>query len=51
MVMQNFHSKNIGKAKDTGTEITFLPSKKIFSSIKFSSKYNSKKIERTCFFK
>ncbi len=25
----------IGKSKDTGTQITFLPSKKVFSSIKF----------------
>ena len=28
--------KVIGKSKDTGTEITFLPSKEIFSSIRFS---------------
>ena len=28
--------KNIGKSKETGTQITFLPSKEIFSSIKFS---------------
>ena len=26
----------IGKSKDTGTEITFMPSKEIFSSIKYS---------------
>ena len=29
--------KTIGKSKETGTEITFLPSKEIFSSIKFLS--------------
>ena len=28
--------KATGKSKDTGTQITFLPSKEIFSSIKFS---------------
>ena len=28
--------KVIGKSKDTGTKITFLPSKEIFSSIKFN---------------
>ena len=28
--------KNIGKSKETGTQIKFLPSKDIFSSIKFS---------------
>ncbi len=28
--------KTIGKSKETGTQITFLPSKEIFSSIKFS---------------
>ena len=29
--------KIIGKSKETGTQISFLPSKKIFSSIKFSA--------------
>ena len=29
--------KVVGKSKETGTQITFLPSKEIFSSIKFSS--------------
>ena len=29
--------KKIGKSKETGTQITFLPSKEIFSSIKFNS--------------
>ena len=29
--------KQIGKSKETGTQITFLTIKKIFSSIKFSS--------------
>ena len=29
--------KAIGKSKNSGTEIRFLPSKKIFSSTKFSS--------------
>jgi DNA gyrase subunit B len=28
--------KSIGNTKETGTQITFLPSKEIFSSIKFS---------------
>ncbi len=28
--------KEIGNSKETGTQITFLPSKKIFSSVKFS---------------
>ena len=28
--------KAIGKSKETGTQITFLPSKEIFSSIKFT---------------
>jgi len=35
--------KEIGKAKDTGTEITFLPSKEIFSSIKFNPSIIQKK--------
>ena len=29
--------KVVGKSKGTGTQITFLPSKDIFSSIKFNS--------------
>ena len=29
--------KVVGKAKQTGTQITFLPSKEIFSSTKFSA--------------
>jgi len=35
--------KIIGKSKETGTEITFLPSKEIFSSIKFNSNIIIKK--------
>ena len=35
--------KSYWKIKKTGTEINFLPSKEVFSSTKFSSKYNTKK--------
>jgi DNA gyrase subunit B len=41
--------KEIGKTKDTGTEITFLPSKEIFSSIKFSSSIIQKKLRELAF--
>jgi len=41
--------KNIGKAKNTGTEITFLPSKEIFSSIKFSPSIIQKKLRELAF--
>ena len=41
--------KNIGKVKDTGTEITFLPSKEIFSSIKFSPNIIQKKLRELAF--
>jgi len=44
-----FPLKNIGKAKDTGTEITFLPSKEIFSSIKFSPSIIQKKLRELAF--
>ena len=37
MEIQLNHLKKIGKTKKKGTKITFLPSKQIFSSIKFSS--------------
>ena len=41
--------KEIGKSKDTGTQITFLPSKKIFSSIKFSSNILIKRMRELAF--
>ncbi len=41
--------KKIGKSKDTGTQITFLPSKKIFSSIKFSSNILIKRMRELAF--
>jgi DNA gyrase subunit B len=41
--------KEIGKAKDTGTEITFLPSKEIFSSIKFNPSIIQKKLRELAF--
>jgi DNA gyrase subunit B len=41
--------KSIGKSKDTGTEITFLPSKEIFSSIKFSGNVIVKRIRELAF--
>ena len=36
--------KVIGKSKETGTQITFKPSKEIFSSVKFSEKILTKRI-------
>ncbi|MDC0436845.1 DNA gyrase subunit B [Candidatus Pelagibacter sp.] len=41
--------KVIGKSKDTGTQITFLPSKEIFSSIKFSSSIIIKRMRELAF--
>ncbi len=41
--------KVIGKSKDTGTEITFLPSKEIFSSIKFSGSIIIKRMRELAF--
>ncbi len=41
--------KKIGKSKDTGTQITFLPSKKIFSSIKFSPNILIKRMRELAF--
>ncbi len=41
--------KVIGKSKQTGTQITFLPSKKIFSSIKFSSNILIKRMRELAF--
>ncbi len=41
--------KKIGKSKDTGTQITFLPSKKIFSSIKFSPNILVKRMRELAF--
>ena len=34
--------KEIGKTKKKGTKITFLPSKEIFTSTKFSSQFYKK---------
>ena len=41
--------KQVGKTKKKGTQITFLPSKEIFSSIKFSSSILEKRIRELAF--
>ena len=41
--------KIVGKSKNTGTQITFLPSKGIFSSIKFSSNIIIKRMRELAF--
>ena len=41
--------KMIGKSKETGTEITFLPSKEIFSSIKFNANTIIRRIRELAF--
>ncbi len=41
--------KKIGKSKETGTQITFLPSKEIFSSIKFSPNTLIKRMRELAF--
>jgi len=41
--------KVIGKSKETGTQITFKPSKQIFSSIKFSEKILTKRMRELAF--
>jgi DNA gyrase subunit B len=41
--------KKVGKTKKNGTRITFLPSKQIFSSIKFSSSVLEKRIRELAF--
>ncbi len=41
--------KQTGKTKKTGTKITFLPSKEIFSSIKFSSSIIEKRVRELAF--
>ncbi len=41
--------KIIGKSKETGTQITFLPSKEIFSSIKFSGNILIKRMRELAF--
>ena len=41
--------KVIGKSKDTGTQITFLPSKEVFSSIKFSGNILIKRMRELAF--
>ncbi len=41
--------KEIGNSKETGTKITFLPSKKIFSSIKFNGNILTKRMRELAF--
>ncbi len=41
--------KVVGKTKNTGTQITFLPSKEIFSSIKFSANILIKRMRELAF--
>ena len=41
--------KVVGKSKETGTQITFLPSKEIFSSIKFSGNILIKRMQELAF--
>ncbi len=41
--------KVVGKAKQTGTQITFVPSKEIFSSIKFSANILIKRMRELAF--
>ena len=41
--------KKIGSTKKKGTKITFLPSKEVFSSIKFSSNILQKRIRELAF--
>jgi DNA gyrase subunit B len=41
--------KVIGKSKQTGTQITFLPSKEIFSSVKFSANILTKRMRELAF--
>ncbi len=41
--------KTVGKSKETGTEITFLPSKEIFSSIKFNANIIIKRVRELAF--
>ena len=41
--------KQIGKSKNSGTKITFLPSKEIFSSTKFSSVIIQKRMRELAF--
>ena len=41
--------KVVGKSKDTGTQITFLPSKEVFSSIKFNENILIKRMRELAF--
>ncbi len=41
--------KVVGKSKETGTKITFLPSKEVFSTIKFSSVIINKRMRELAF--
>ena len=49
MVQQKLHLKVTGKTKETGTQITFLPSKDIFSSTKFSGNILIKRMRELAF--
>ena len=49
MEIQLNHLKKLGKTKKNGTKITFLPSKQIFSSIKFSTTTLEKRIRELAF--
>ena len=49
MEKQKHLLKVIGKSKETGTQITFLPSKEIFSSIKFSANILIKRMRELAF--
>ena len=53
MEFKNGEAKNplkvVGKSKDTGTKITFSPSKEIFSSIKFSGNILIKRMRELAF--
>ena len=44
-----FPLKVVGKSRNTGTQITFLPSKDIFSSIKFSANILIKRMRELAF--
>ena len=49
MVKQKSHLKKVGKSKQTGTQITFLPLKEIFSSIKFNGNILIKRMRELAF--
>ena len=49
MVKQNHHLKVTGKSKERGTQITFFPSKEIFSSTKFNANILIKRMRELAF--